>query len=605
MDDIPSNIDILVEILGEDYDVRVALDGLSALEDVAEDPPDLILLDIMMPDMDGYEVCGHLKSDPATRDIPVIFVTAKGEVGDEVRGFDSGAVDYITKPVSAPVVQARVATHLALRQANRILAERNKALEENIRLREDVEQISRHDLKTPLNKIVSLPRLMMGDDSMPVSHHGSLRTIERAGLTMLDMINHSLDLVKMERGTYGFEPESVNVSRVVERVVADLLHAAEEKGCRLQIDNGGEDLRISGEALLCYSLVANLVRNAVEASPENEVIRISVCLMEKGFSALTVKNRGDVPEAIRECFFEKYATAGKKGGTGLGTYSARLMARTMGGDVTMSTGPDEGTEIRVTLPVAGDDLLAGALPESPVEPGRPDAEIHLPDLKVLIADDDPDNLSILAAFLTHPALAVDRAENGRSAVELWRRIGHDLIFMDLEMPVMDGMAAVREIREDESRQTERAPYTGVFALSSHDEAMAERCMDAGFDGYLTKPVSKEELFRTMIAWGEKEDASETERVEIDKDLEDIIPVFLENKAGQIRELESCIKVDDRDGIRRTAHKLKGGFNMYGFSALGSVCADLETTAVEGRTEKIRRLGDEVARRFEQTKIVYR
>jgi len=115
VDDTEANIDILVETLADDYKVSVAMDGESALEDIKINIPDLILLDVMMPDMDGYEVCRHLKADPQTRDIPIIFVTAKSEESDETKGLDMGAVDYITKPFSPPIVQARVKTHLTLK----------------------------------------------------------------------------------------------------------------------------------------------------------------------------------------------------------------------------------------------------------------------------------------------------------------------------------------------------------------------------------------------------------------------------------------------------------------------------------------------------------
>ena len=115
VDDTEANIDILVETLAYDYKVSVAMDGESALEDIKVNRPDLILLDVMMPDMDGYEVCRRLKADPQTRDIPIIFVTAKSDESDETKGLDMGAVDYITKPFSPPIVQARVKTHLILK----------------------------------------------------------------------------------------------------------------------------------------------------------------------------------------------------------------------------------------------------------------------------------------------------------------------------------------------------------------------------------------------------------------------------------------------------------------------------------------------------------
>lgn len=116
VDDTETNIDILIETLGDTYDIQVALDGESALENVAEDKPDLILLDIMMPGMDGYEVCKRLKDDPLTHDIPVIFLTAMAEEQNEAKGLALGAVDYVTKPFSPELVKARVANQLELKK---------------------------------------------------------------------------------------------------------------------------------------------------------------------------------------------------------------------------------------------------------------------------------------------------------------------------------------------------------------------------------------------------------------------------------------------------------------------------------------------------------
>jgi putative two-component system response regulator len=120
VDDTPENIDVLFGVLSPNYKVKAAPNGLKALKIAqGEKPPDLILLDIMMPEMDGYEVCRRLKEDERTRDIPVIFVTAKTETEDENKGFQVGAVDYIIKPISPPIVKARVRTHLALKRARR------------------------------------------------------------------------------------------------------------------------------------------------------------------------------------------------------------------------------------------------------------------------------------------------------------------------------------------------------------------------------------------------------------------------------------------------------------------------------------------------------
>ena len=136
VDDTPDNITLLCSLLGDQYRNKVATNGVKALKIARAEPhPDLILLDIMMPEMDGYEVCRLLKEDPATEHIPVIFLTAKTQEGDETKGFELGAVDYITKPIVPPILMARVHTHLALQDARKFLEQQNEILEEQVEAR--------------------------------------------------------------------------------------------------------------------------------------------------------------------------------------------------------------------------------------------------------------------------------------------------------------------------------------------------------------------------------------------------------------------------------------------------------------------------------------
>jgi len=133
VDDSPENIDLLGEVLNQDYEIKVALNGEKALKIArSEKPPDIILLDIMMPGLDGYEVCRRLKSDTKTRDIPVIFVTSTSEVEDETKGLEAGAIDYITKPIRSPIVKARIKSHIELKEAREYLKNQNEILEQRV-----------------------------------------------------------------------------------------------------------------------------------------------------------------------------------------------------------------------------------------------------------------------------------------------------------------------------------------------------------------------------------------------------------------------------------------------------------------------------------------
>ena len=634
VDDTEANIDILVETLGEEYDVSVALEGESALEAVDSDPPDLILLDIMMPGMDGYEVCRRLKSRDATRDIPVIFVTALGEVEDEIRGFELGAVDYITKPISPPRVMARVRTHLMVREARRRLEAQNARLVEAARLREDVDGIMRHDLKTPLNSIIGLPQLMLEDADLKPEHSRSLRTIEASGYRMLNMVNRSLDLMKMERGTYPYRPASVDAVGVVRKIAAEVRAAAEAGGhdLRIRINGGPADetstFFVLAEELLCYSMLANLIKNAVEASPEGESVTIEMGQAsgtDGRRGLIRVCNSGSVPEAIRDRFFDKYVTAGKSGGTGLGTYSARLIAETQQGEISLDSSETTGTTITVSLPAAeppqGDKAFRDAEPEEPGVAGD-----RLPALSILLVDDDPFNIQLLEAYLKHPRWDIDTAGNGKIAFEKIKGVAYDIVFMDMEMPVMDGRETIRRVRSLESLEKNRTRRILAVALSAHDDpAVREKCLSEGFDGYLRKPAGKGDIIRMLDRFfavdapdpADRSDAESPDRQEpqpgpiaeqftvaVDADLEDLIPDFLETKRAELDKLRNRLDNGDFEGVRQLGHKLKGTFNMYGFTFLSDACRTIESVAGQSDADMIAGQLDAIADFMNRMTITY-
>jgi len=356
IDDTPEDIAILHEELKVEYRVQAATDHETAFKIVrSSPPPDLILLDISMPGMDGYQLCRVLKADPSTRDIPVIFVTVRDAVENEAAGFAAGGVDYIVKPVNTLLVKARVKTHIDLKLAREDLEKQNEILRENVRLREEVEAIGRHDLKNPLMVVMNVPSVLLADSNLKESHRKLLKMVEDAGRKMLEMINNTIDMYKMEQNMYALKPVPVDILKSVEQIKAAFKKLMDDKGITCEVSFHGkapEDLSfvVRGEELLVYSMLANLVKNAIEASPANGQITIS--LDERESAVIAIHNMGAIPQSIQGRFFEKFATAGKDRGTGLGSYSAKLIANTLGGTVRFRTSEEAGTTITLELPKA-------------------------------------------------------------------------------------------------------------------------------------------------------------------------------------------------------------------------------------------------------------
>lgn len=378
VDDTRDNLRLLSDMLtGQGYLVRPVSNGDGAISSAQFSPPDLILLDILMPGIDGYEVCRRLKADERTRDVPIIFISALGDTFDKVKAFEMGGIDYVTKPFQEAEVLARVSTHLDLQRARksiesqkRQLEQQNQELIEAARLREDVEHITRHDLKNPLNAIISYPCLIREIGELTEKQAEFLKEIEVAGYRMLHMINLSLNLFKMERGSYHVQPVSVNIVPVLFTILAELQRFGESKHLDLRMLLHGKAVThddtvcVLGEEMLCYSMLANLIKNAVEAAPDGACVTISL-ENDDGDIALRIHNPGIVPEEIRDRFFEKYVTFGKNNtGTGLGTYSAKLIAETQGGTISMTSSEQTGTMVTVRLP-AGQDSSYN--PPGPIE----------------------------------------------------------------------------------------------------------------------------------------------------------------------------------------------------------------------------------------------
>jgi signal transduction histidine kinase len=202
--------------------------------------------------------------------------------------------------------------------------------------------------------IVAAPTVVKMTGPVNAEQESLLKDVASAGYRMLDMINRSLDLYKMERGDYVLKAVVVNLIQVIGRVVQEIQVVANRKLVTIDLRLGddppasGDLFEVMGEGLLCHSMLGNLIKNAVEASPKGG--RVTVTLERASDPSIHIHNLGAVPAEIRDTFFEKYATSGKHGGTGLGTYSARLIAETQRGTIAMRTSDEEGTTMTITLP---------------------------------------------------------------------------------------------------------------------------------------------------------------------------------------------------------------------------------------------------------------
>jgi PAS domain S-box-containing protein len=221
-------------------------------------------------------------------------------------------------------------------------------------LREDVERMTRHDIKTPLNAIMGMADLLL-EEELPEDIQEGLKIIRKSGFRVFNIVNQSLNMLKMERGTYHYHSLPVNLLKLIQKIWEETKHLARARQVGVDLTLNGktpeESSRfiVQGEELLCYTMLANLIKNAVEASPRGGTISVNLSDRET-WKKIRIRNLGEVPKEIRDKFFDKFTTHGKPGGTGLGAYSARLIARTLGGSITLDTSISGETVLTVVLP---------------------------------------------------------------------------------------------------------------------------------------------------------------------------------------------------------------------------------------------------------------
>jgi signal transduction histidine kinase len=338
VDDTPENIDILREALKREYVIKAATSGSKALEIARSVPVDLILLDVMMPEMDGYELCKALKADEATHGIPVIFVTSMQEVADEMKGFAVGGVDYITKPISAPVVQARVAAHLQLQRQKHLLQESYDQLRKLEELRDNLVHMIVHDMRTPLTAVLGFLHLieMMGGESLPCNLREHLKKAGASVENLVEMVSSVLDVSKMEAGEMKLTMADCDLMSMARDALAKVESL---KRCRELMLNGPEEpVIVVADAAIILRVLQNLLGNALKFTSEGALIHVNICNQE-GTVHVSVQDTG--PGISREDqakVFDKFwnLEARKHGhiySTGLGLTFCKMAVEAHGGRI--------------------------------------------------------------------------------------------------------------------------------------------------------------------------------------------------------------------------------------------------------------------------------
>ncbi|WP_028451429.1 ATP-binding response regulator [Chitinilyticum aquatile] len=354
VDDLPDNLQLLARLFKADYRVRVAQTGLKALEICHSDtPPDLVLLDVMMPEMDGFEVARRMREHPNSEMTPIIFVTAMDQPESRQKGMTLGAVDYVTKPIEPEQLTLRVRNFLRYVELHKQLQADFDLMLEMERIKEDVEHMTRHDIKGPLAGIIGLLHGLQKDGAFNARQIAQLKLVENTAMQVIDMVNLSSEIFKIEHDSFVLNPCAVDLQEVLGSVVE--LARATYEGKRLSIvfDTDvplNERLpAASGDRLLCYSIFQNLVKNACEAAPDKG--RIVIMLSEEESLQVAITNPGAVPLEIRNRFFDKFVSHGKPSGTGLGTYSAKLLTEAQNGHIAFSVDDAQNTtSVTVRLP---------------------------------------------------------------------------------------------------------------------------------------------------------------------------------------------------------------------------------------------------------------
>ena len=581
VDDNPANLEVLSETLaGAGFQVAVAIDGVSAIEQIQYYQPELILLDIMMPGIDGFETYQRLRAKPSTRDIPVIFTTALSDTENKVKGFSLGAVDYITKPFQQQEVLARVRLHLQLRNLTRTLEGQNKRLKREIvqretaeasllklnqelekravELKEAKEAADRanhakseflanmsHEIRTPLNGILGYTQILQFSKVLTEKERKGLKLIKQCGSHLLTLINDILDLSKIEARKMELYPASFHFPSFLQGVAEIFSIRAEQKKISFiyQFESHLPSGVYADEKRLRQVLI-NLLGNAVKFTDHYRSVTFKVKVVGQGNAAIenskaalepnsqssTIKVRFQIEDTgvgissdeLDKIFqpFEQLGDSNSQAqGTGLGLAICQKILALMNSRIQVTSQAGKGTRFWFDLELPAVEVADLSQSARGFHQGTI-VGFKGEKRKILVVDDHWGNRSVIVNLLEPLGFEIVEATDGQEGLNKAAEFHPDLIVVDLVMPVMDGFELIGRLR-----QLPQLQDAAIIASSaSVFEADQSRSLAAGANEFLPKPISADSLLeilqsRLNLEWVyEAEEKDRTEQEESSPNL---------------------------------------------------------------------------------------